>query len=195
MNTKDWTGNKNSVLALSGVNRKPETRAFRDLYTTSREAVEKLLSVESFVKIWEPACGLLHISNVLEEHGYYVWSTDIDSRGLDIPEIDFLKCTGKWDGDIVTNPPYSLAEEFVRKSLEMIQPNNKVAMLLRLQFLEGQKRRKLFDEYPPFFVYVFSKRINCPKNGDLSKPQHSTMSFAWFVWRKGYQGPPCIRWI
>lgn len=194
-NQKDWKGNKNSVFALQGVNRNPETRALRDLYTTPKEAVEKLLMVEKFYKrIWEPAAGLLHISSVLENHGFEVWSTDIEDRGMEIQKMDFLEYSGIFSGDIITNPPYSKAEQFVIKSMEVIFPCAKVAMLLRLNFLEGQKRRELFEKFPPIRIYVFSKRINCPKNG-LEIGQHSTMCFAWFVWEKGFQGNPTIYWI
>lgn len=194
-NQKDWTGNKNSVFALAGVNRNPETRAYRDLYTTPREAVEKLLIMEKFSnKIWEPASGLLHISSVLENHGFEVLSTDIEARMMGIEKMDFLEYSGIFDGDIITNPPYSIAELFVRKSIEVVTNGHKVAMLLRINFLEGQKRRELFDKFPPIRIYVFSKRINCPKNG-LEIGQHSTMCFAWFVWQKGFQCNPTIYWI
>lgn len=194
-NQKDWTGNKNSVFALAGVNKNPETRAFRDIYTTPREAVDKLLMKEKFSnKIWEPAAGLLHISCVLENHGFEVWSTDIEARVMAIEKMDFLEYSGIFDGDIITNPPYIIAEQFVRKSIEVVTPGHKVAMLLRLNFLEGQKRRDLFDKYPPIRIYVFSKRIKCPKNG-LEIGQHSTMCFAWFVFEKGFQGNPTIYWI
>ena len=77
--------------------------------------------------------------------------------------MDFLQYDGVFQGDIITNPPYSIAEEFVRKSIEVLQSGHKVAMLLRLNFLEGQKRRKLFEKYNPCRIYVFSKRINCQK--------------------------------
>jgi len=93
----------------------------------------------------------------------------------------------------VTNPPYNLAEQFVRKAIGLA--DNKVAMFLRLNFLEGQKRYKLFRQYPPRMVYVFSKRqtlypleLGIPSNG-------GTIAYAWFVWYKGFQGKPEIDWI
>lgn len=48
-NQKDWTGNKNSVFALAGVNRNPETRAFRDLYTTPRDSSASSTSFRNYV--------------------------------------------------------------------------------------------------------------------------------------------------
>ena len=103
--------------------------------------------------------------------------------------LDFLTCEDEWNGDIITNPPYSKGKEFVEKSLELIKDGGKVAMFLKLTFLEGQARRKLFEQNPPKAVYVFSKRQNCARNGDFSTYKtNSNMCYAWFVWEKNYKG-------
>ena len=68
-------------------------------------------------------------------------------------------------------------------------------MLFRLAFLEGQARYKLFNKYPPKRVYVFSKRLNCAKNGDFNKYKSSAIAFAWFIWEKGYIGDTKLKWI
>lgn len=71
-------------------------------------------------------------------------------------------------------------------------------MFLKLQFLEGKERRKLYDEYPPKVVYVSSSRILCAKNGDFEKMVEgggSAVAYAWFVWEKGYKGDTIIKWI
>lgn len=62
-------------------------------------------------------------------------------------------------------------------------------------FLEGQKRKSMFKEYPPKKIYVFSKRIACAKNGDFSLARSGTITYAWFVWEKGYKENPQIKWI
>lgn len=67
-------------------------------------------------------------------------------------------------------------------------------MLLKLQFLEGKERRKLFDEHPPKTVYVFSNRVKCGKNGIFTNIRPA-MAFAWFVWVKGYKGQTTIKWL
>lgn len=77
----------------------------------------------------------------------------------------------------------------------LIKPGCKVAMFLRLQFLEGQERRKFFDMYPPARVYIPSKRLNCARNGDFKQYKSSAICYAWFVWEKGSNGEPVIRWI
>jgi hypothetical protein len=57
-----------------------------------------------------------------------------------------------------------------------------VAMLLKLNFLEGVKRKKLFQERPPAWVYVFSRRIKFPMP---SGQGGGVLAYAWFVWTPG----------
>lgn len=54
-----------------------------------------------------------------------------------------------FDGDIITNPPYGLATEFAEHAMNIITDGHKVAMFLKIQFLETQKRYELFKKYPP----------------------------------------------
>ena len=101
-------------------------------------------------KILEPSCGEGHISRVLEAAGYDVVSRDLVDRGYG-EVADFLAIDNlEWDGNIVTNPPYKYAQEFVEKALSIIPEGKKVAMFLKLTFLEGKARRALFRSTPPF---------------------------------------------
>ena len=109
--------------------------------------------------------------------------------------VDFLSSSETFDGDIITNPPYKYAIEFVEKAISSVTSGHKVAMLLRLSFLEGISRRKLFDRHPPKTVYVASKRILCAKNGDFENSDGSAIAYAWFVWEKGFVGEPTLRWF
>lgn len=68
-------------------------------------------------------------------------------------------------------------------------------MFLKLQFLEGQARKKTFEKYPPKTIYVFSKRVICAMNGNFDQYKSSAVAYAWFVWEKGYRGSPCVKWI
>ena len=137
-----------------------------------------------------------HLSKVLEQHGYNVRSTDLVYRGYGETEpLDFLNTKDVFDGDIVTNPPYKYALEFVRKSLDIVKHGNKVAMFLKLQFLESKSRKKLFLDSPPKTVYVCSSRIDCAANGEFETHKASAMAYAWFVWEKGFKGDPSIKWI
>ena len=100
---------------------------------------------------------------------------------------------------VVTNPPYKLAQDFIEQSLRATKDGGHVAMFLKIQFLEGNKRKLFFEDTPPKTVYVFSKRQNPLRNGEpldeKGKPWSSTMCFAWFVWEKGYSGKTTIEWI
>lgn len=97
--------------------------------------------------------------------------------------------------DIVTNPPYFCANEFLKHALEISSKGAKIAMLFRLAFLEGQKRYDLFQKYPPKKIYVFSKRINCAKNGKFDEYKNNALAFAWFIWEIGYTGETVLDWI
>jgi hypothetical protein len=191
-------GNLNSTFSVIGAtNHSKGERQAEDYYATESKAVDLLMGVEKFSNnIWECAVGGGHLAQKLEEYGYTVFGSDIIDRGYkDTKIIDFLTCTKTFDGDIVTNPPYKYALEFIQKALELIPVGNKVAFFLKLTFLEGQKRRKFFEKNPPKVVYVSSARLNCAKNGDFDTYKSSAMAYAWFVWEKGFTGKPVIEWI
>lgn len=90
---------------------------------------------------------------------YIVKSTDLVDRGYGKSGVDFLKCTTPFNGDIITNPPYKYAQEFVEHALELIPNGHKVAMFLKLTFLESKNRRSLFESNPP--VLYMSHRADC----------------------------------
>lgn len=144
-------------------------------------------------------CGGGHISGVLKRAGYDVRSSDIINRGYADTEIlDFLELSNKdidRPRDIITNPPYKYAKEFVEKAIKVSEPGAKIAMLLKLTFLEGKGRRELFDEAPPKYIYVFSSRTKCAKSGDFDGTGSSAVAYGWFVWEVGFTGEPSVRWI
>ena len=148
---KDWTGNRASVFVCNGATGHADhTRAEHDYYATEPRATELLLGLEKFApRIWEPACGAGHMANVLAANGYEVKATDLIDRDFGTGGVDFLAQTEKWDGDIITNPPYKFAAEFVEKALELVADGAKVAMFLKLTFLEGKTRRAMFNSTPP----------------------------------------------
>lgn len=196
----DWTGNSNSIWKTLGAsNHSDNDRHPQDYYATDPCAARLLLEVEPLDHlIWECACGERHLAKVFEEYGHFVRSSDIVNRcGNEI--FNFLSDYNKsWYGDIVTNPPYKYATEFIYKALSIIPEGNKIAMFLKVQFLEGKQRRKLFDLYPPKVIYVASSRIMCAKNGEfeqMRKGGGSAVAYAWFVWQKGYKGDTIVKWI
>jgi len=198
---KDWKGNSNSIYKTLGAsNHTTEERQSEDYYATEPKAAELLLAKETFSpKIWECACGAGHLSRVFKEAGYKVRSTDLMDRGFGKPGIDFLNSNiSHWDGDIITNPPYKFAQAFVEKALQIIPDGRKVAMFLKTLFLEGQGRYELFTSQPPIRIYVSSARLQCAKNAEFEKMQQSggsAISYAWFVWQKGFDGDTTLKWI
>lgn len=193
--TKDWTGNKATTFAILGAsNHSKLTREVNDYYATDPKAVELLLEKEKFSnKLLEPSCGEGHISKVLQDAGYQVESYDLVDRGFGTVK-DFFTVE-KFDGNIITNPPYKIALDFVKHSLEIIPDGNKVAMFLKIQFLESKSRRIFFDEFPPKKIYVASSRLICAMNGEFDKYKSSAACYAWFIWENGYTGKPEIDWI
>lgn len=195
-NNKDWIGNNKSVYTTLGASSHAlDSRQNEDYYATHPSAIKKLLEVEEFTNVWEPACGEGHLSKALEEAGIVVYSTDLIERGYG-GVLDFLADDRPlFMGDIITNPPYKYAEEFVRKAIKVVRDGGKVAMFLKVTFLEGIKRQKLFREYPPKIVYIFSKRVPCAKNGEFDKYPSSAIAYAWYVWEVGHKGTTLIKWI
>lgn len=170
-------------------------REKQDYYATDPRAVKELLKVETFNKnILEPCCGEGHISKVLIDAGYNVKSTDLYDRGFGAGGVDVFKYS-HFEGDIITNPPYKKAKEFIEHMISMLDTGNKLAAFLKIQFLESQSRRPLFDKHPPKRIHVFSKRVSCAKNGRFDLYPSSAVCYAWFIWEKGFKGSPIIKWI
>ena len=195
--SKDWIGNKKSTFVTLGASSHSDNERQReDYYATEPKAVEELLKIETFCdSILEPACGEGHISEVLKRNGYHVVSRDLVDRGYgDV--ADFLSVDNTlFDGDVITNPPYRYAQEFVEKALQIVPKGRKIAMFLRLQFLEGKKRKELFMRTPPKTVWVSSSRLKCAINGDFAQAGSSAAAYAWFVWEKGYCGSTTVKWF
>jgi hypothetical protein len=177
------TGNARAKLADRG----------NDLYETPHEAVRALLRVEKLPEtIWEPACGPGKIVQVLREAGHLVYATDLVDYNCPDSDarVDFLmeRDAPTYIGAIVTNPPFKLAEEFVGHALRLAP---KVVMLLRLAFLESERRRAILENGHLARVYVFRKRLPMMHRANWFGPEihNSGMAFAWFVWDRAHEGP------
>jgi len=184
------------MIALSsGTARGPLRDRGNDLYETSECATLALLRVEQLPKrIWEPACGRGAIVRVLRAHGHEVLASDLIDYGdpTCFYRRDFLlehklpKCCEC----ILTNPPFSLAEEFVEHALELC-PH--VIMLLRLAFLESERRSRILDTGSLARIHVFRRRLPMMHRDSWTGPKASSaMAFAWFVWDRGHIGPATI---
>ena len=181
------------ALSIVGSSRNNGEREKDDFYPTPKYAVEELLKREVFNgNIWECACGEGDISEVFLKKGFDVKSTDLIDRGFG--EVgNFFETFDRAD-NIVTNPPYKCALEFVNEAKR--KSNYKIAMFLKTVFLESEKRRIMFEdkEFPLKTVYQFSKRVTLYKDGVKMK-NSGMIAYAWYVWEKGYYGKPTIEWI
>jgi hypothetical protein len=166
-------------------------REKNDYYATDPSAGRFLLELEKFNNVLEPACWEWHLSKVFEIAGIKVTSSDIVDRWYWwvkwFAEYDY------WWGDIVTNPPYKYAQEFVEHALSITLPWAKIAMFLKLQFLEWKKRKKFFLQNPPKIIYVSSSRIKCAMNGDFDLYPSSAVAYARYVWINWYFGDPVVK--
>ena len=195
---KDWIGNnKANFTRLGASNHALTERQIDDYYATDPKAAELLLEVEPDLNnIWECACGEGHLAKIFKKHKKLGLATDLIYRGYgNLNPIDFLNFEDFYQGDIVTNPPYKYAKEFIEKGIEVIPTGFTVAMFLKVTFLEGKARKEFFKKYPPKTIYVCSGRIPCAKNGDFEKYPSSAIAYAWFVWKKGYKGDTIVKWI
>jgi len=191
---------KGHQIAGTSVTRK---RVENDFYATPSESTKAILDKEKlFGSILEPACGNGAISKeIIEKYPQIeLYSCDLIDRGYGLPRnSDFFKSemTQNSVDIVITNPPFSLFQEFAEKALEIVR--DRVILFGKLQALEGQKRATFLQNSPLRTVYVFKARQNPLRNGSAvdenGKPWANTMAFAWFVWEIGYTGKPTIEWL
>ena len=169
-----------------------------DLYETPPGAVRALLHVERLPHaVWEPACGPGAIVQVLRDAGHRVVATDLLDHGCpdSAASRDFLAELEAPAGveAIMTNPPFKLADEFVRHALAL---TSRVIMLLRLAFLESERRTPILESGRLARVHVFRNRIPMMhRHGWTRAKASSSIAFAWFVFDGKRGGPPVINRI
>lgn len=189
------------------------TRALIEEVIAPRLGVQHdpLLTFRS-LNVWEPACGRGHMAATLAEYFFAVHASDVadyseeevrtaewrgqsrvsDFLGLDAVPRRIEKQGVDW---IITNPPFRLAPEFIRRSIA-IRPRKGVAMLTRLAFLEGIDRyRSLFRTNPPSIIAQFTERVPMVK-GRLSAKGSTATAYCWLVWLRGApERGPSFEWI
>ena len=204
---KDWTGNRNSVFKTLGAsNHTDKERQNEDFYATDPVATEWLLKLENIHDVViDNSVGEGDLMFPIIKSGRKVIGFDIVNRFSQHPGFEFRN--ENWldfnpdkllNADIIFNPPYKLAQEFVEHSINLVEEGRKVCAFLKLQFLETKKRKELFEKYPPKIVYVSSSRILCAKNADFKGMKEgggSAVAYAWYVWEKGYKGETLIKWF
>ena len=144
-----------------------------DFYPTPPEVTEALISILDIPEnslIWEPACGGGAIVDVLRHRGYRCIGTDI-SQGQDYLTAEMPQGID-W---IITNPPFKLAEDFIKRSWNHNKP---FALLLKSQYWHAAKRYKLFQECTPSHIYPLTWRPDFCGGGN------PLMDMCWMVWNR-----------
>ena len=177
------------------------TLAYSDLYTSPKQAMEALCEVVHFDKdktYFEPCSGIGSVSNYFKDNLDITMDTNELFGYSDTTFVeDFLaprkNVCNKWDYDIiVTNPPYKLAQEFIQEGYKYAKVQYH---LLRLNFLEGKKRKKeLFSQKHLKRVFIFSYRISCAK-GVMEIPQANAVAYCWMEFDRDYIGNPELVWL
>lgn len=183
--------------APGSANRSGKFRPADDHFPTPREAVYPLARHLALPRrIDEPACGEGHIARVLAEYGYEINASNLVDRGYGEIGIDFLKTKQRGASCLVTNPPFSLDEEFVLHAISL--GYDLAIFFLRLKWLCGADRyRRIMAPTPPCLVLPFIERIKfyAGDTAEEDQPGWNTEDFAWFVWRKGFIGKPTVDWL
>lgn len=211
---KEWKGNSNSAHAAIAAKKPGSTnkREQDDFYATDPIALQMLLSSCSIwlkfqfslakktqATIWECACGNGNLAKILVSYSYNTIATDIKDRGYGATgeHHDFLKSHFGLARHILTNPPYSLATEFIEHALDILPEGGLYIALMNITYLAGQKRyQRVYSKGSLREIYVFSKRVECWKNGERPKDKcGSIANYAWYVFQKGYNGHPTLYWL
>ena len=192
-----------------------------DLYNTPDAALDALnreVNLNPYLKYFDPCSGLGkvadyfdHLRGMLdfaepgaikpgtEDNTYRLVTNDLYLYGKHKPDhnLDFLnpgpEIQDAWRSDvIVTNPPYTLATEFILQGFNYAPEQ---FHLLRIQFLEGCKRQKnLLVKGHLKTVYPFINRISSSK-GEKEVPSPNATFYAWFHFDSRFRGHPTIKWI
>lgn len=168
-----------------------------DFYETPYSMTRQLLELELFNYgkcVLEPACGNGAIVKVLQK---YWWNNDnIIANDIDINGVDFLTYENKVPY-LITNPPFSLAFEFIQRAKEIV--TDKFCLLLPLSYLHGKKRYDYIwndTVFPLKKVYIFTRY---PLLGealrDDGKYNTGMMVYAWYVWSRYYESQAYLDWI
>lgn len=175
---------------FSAVNRGQRKKS--DFYETPYSMTWQLLEVEDFKgSILEPAFGDGAISGeLIDKFG----NKKVDGFEIKYGDNFILKENIKKYNNIITNPPFSLAHEFIQKAKSIY--TDKIAFLLPLSYLHGQKRfeDKIFSELKCIHVFTRYPMLGEPLRED-GKYHTGMIAYAWYIWVKGWTQDPVIRWI
>ena len=142
----------------------------------------------------EPACGRGHMSVALAEYFGEVVSRDVFAYGFgEVADFLITKHAENSFDWVITNPPFKLGEEFIRRSLKIARRG--VAMLARTVFIESVGRyERLFNQSPPSAFGQFVERVPMVK-GRIDKSASTATGYGWLVWEKPDARATQLVWI
>ena len=185
---------------MSSTNRSDKRKKY-DYYRTDSnfimEFIDNIIEIPAFYDLFkyrreldvlDPSAGgdsedkSMPFVDVLYDYGFRnIISIDIRDDSSASIKDDFLKREMQCYYDlIITNPPFNLAEEFITKSFECIKSDGWIMMLLRLNFLESQKRKKFWNNYMPRYIFLNHHRMSFTGDSNTDSVPH-----AMFCWQKG----------
>lgn len=164
-------------------------------YVEPPSAVRALLNAVRFRgTIYDPACGGGNIPLTCIEEGFRAFGSDLVYRGFGEGGLNFLTAPPLVRPDnVIMNPPFKDALAFIQRALEIV--DHKVAVFIRLAFLESAKRKPFFETAPLSRVLVFSDRVSCPPGGTDIKAEGGKVAYCWLVFDKDHSGPPTVGWL
>lgn len=171
------------IRGMVGASQPGLARSDHDLHRTAAWVTRALLAVERFPGIvWEPACGLGDIAEVLEADVDvdHVFASDLVDRGYGKGNVEFLTTAIRGPDHVVTNPPLKYALAFAKRARELVP--GKVALVGRVAWLAGVGRyHSLWSLDPPARVHVFTTRPEFARGTD-GEFISGLIDFAWYVW-------------
>ena len=142
-----------------------------DDYNTPPEALIPLIPyLDKEWVIWECAAGRNYLVRALLDRGYMVRFSDPRYGN------DFITSPPDYFDCIVTNPPFSLKTEFIKRAIDLGRP---FAFLLPITTLETGKRQEIFREHDIRLI-LFDSRIDFIKQG-INEKGRSWFASAWFT--------------
>lgn len=183
---------------MSSTNRNNNRHKY-DYYVTPQEEILKFLEefekvnnryFESGIRIFDPCAGgdenheasyPSAIGKYLKDKEYSIITNDIREDSISDLKGDYLEMKLDFEPDmIISNPPFGIIEDFVKKSLEDVKMNGAVVMLQRLNYFGSKKRNKWLKDNMPTYCFIHGKRMSFTDDGKTD-----SIEYAHFVWIKG----------
>jgi hypothetical protein len=191
-------------VSLRGPLRKRESHLWErdpnDWYVEPEWCSERLFAMArewgwGLFSVWDPAAGCGRIVRSALAANIVAQGTDIDPKDPAVQRYDFFKYDRSVVLTIVSNPPFSRAEEFARHALAC--SDNRVVLLLPANWVQGDKRSRWLETTPLRRVLFLTPRPSMPPGSVVvsgGKPGNGTTDYAWFIWEHGYGEKAEIGW-